>query len=233
MRASGKRSRRRLSWGPLLKALQDHYSSGTWRVPVLRERGADPFHVLVSTVLSHRTGDATTLRAFRRLHGAYPNTRSMAQADPRRVEEIIRPVGLSTSKAGGLVRMAQQIEGRFGGAVPPTYDELVSLPMVGPKTASAVEVFAFGRDAIPVDTHIHRVVNRLGAVTTATPEETRMMLTEVVPRRYWGLLNPVLVQHGQNLCSARAPRCGDCPVRPRCSYGSKCGLTSTSPRRRA
>jgi DNA mismatch endonuclease (patch repair protein) len=90
---------------------------------------------------------------------------------------------------------------------------------VGPKTASAVRVFGFERPAIPVDTHIHRVVNRLGAVSTSTLEETQERLADVVPYRYWGRLNPVLVQHGQNICIALSPRCAICPITEWCDFG--------------
>ena len=207
-----------IPWGRLLAVLREHYKRGEWRVPVLRDRGAEPFDVLVSTILSHRARDETTLRAFRQLKQTYPDAPSLANADPARLRSLIRPVGLPESKAKGLITMARAIVERHGGTVPSSMEDLLGLPMVGPKTASAVKVFGFEHPEIPVDTHIHRVVNRLGAVHTSSPEQTRVRLAEVVPRRFWGQLNPVLVQHGQNVCLARRPRCPLCPVSRWCSF---------------
>ncbi len=219
----GKLVVRDFAWGPVLRDLSRHYARGFWRVPVLRERGADPFHVLVSTVLSQRSRDEATLDAFHELSKVYPDARTLADAEPERVRALIRQVGLSKSKADGLILLANVLVLRFGGLVPRKYADLLTLPMVGPKTASAVIVFGFKDAAIPVDTHIHRVVNRLGVVHTSTPEETKDRLETLVPRRYWSLLNPVLVQHGQNICRARAPKCQECPVSTRCHWWSSGG----------
>ena len=210
-----------IPWGRVLTVLQAHYDGGPWRVPVLRDRGVDPFNVLVSTVLSHRARDEATLRAFEQLRRVYPDAGALSRAKPGKVRELIRPVGLSESKAEGLIRLSRALVERFEGKVPSEYQALLSLPMVGPKTASAVEVFGFEHSAIPVDTHIHRVVNRLGAVSARYPAQTQQALAKVVPRRYWGLLNPVLVQHGQNICLAREPRCGVCPVQVWCDWYSR------------
>jgi endonuclease III len=208
-----------VNWGIVLRSLTQFYSKGSWRVPVLRRRRADPFHVLISTVLSHRSRDALTLRAFTRLVARFSDARSLSEAKPAIVAGLIRPVGLSESKARGLIGMAQVIRERYGGEVPTEYEELLELPWVGPKTASAVLVFGFDRAAIPVDTHIHRVVNRLGVVSARRPEESQKKLERIVPRRYWGMLNPVLVQHGQNICTARNPHCGVCPILKWCVTG--------------
>lgn len=208
---------RRIQWGNLLRRLEAFYSTGEWSVPVLRERGVDPYLVLVSTVLSHRTRDPVTERATRRLLSAFPTPTALASATQEQVASKIRDVGLADSKARGLRRAAQQIVERHQGIVPRTERDLIELPLVGKKTASAVLVFGFGQAAIPVDTHIHRVVNRLGVVRTVTRDETVGALRAVVPRKYWGSLNPALVQHGQNICTALAPRCGSCPVATLCN----------------
>lgn len=200
--------------------MEEHYRGKGWRVPVLRERGADAFGVLVSTVLSHRARDEATLRAFRQLRREFPTPEVLSAATPSKVAQLIRPVGLSESKAEGLVELSRELVTRFEGKVPSSYEDLISLPMVGPKTASAVKVFGFEHDDLPVDTHIHRVANRLGVVTTKTPEQTRARLAEAVPREYWGLLNPILVQHGQNICLAQRPRCSECPIASWCDYGN-------------
>lgn len=224
MTARRRRRTRAVPWGRVLKTLSNHYGTGQWRTPVLRERGAEPFHVLVSTALSHRARDKATLQAFIALMGEYPNANALARAKVASVLRLIRPVGLSEAKATGLVRLAKALVDDFEGKVPSSNEELLTLPLVGPKTASAVRVFGFERQDLPVDVHIHRVVNRMGVVTTTSLEQTQRALREVVPKRYWKWLNPVLVQHGQNVCLARKPRCGSCPIRGSCDWGSAKGL---------
>lgn len=206
----------RVRWGTLLTQLDRFYSNGKWKVPVLRERGADPFRVLVSTVISHRTRDQVTMRAALRLLRAYPTPVALAEATPREISRLIQDAGLGESKARGLHRAAVALVSQHNGRVPDTEKELVSLPLVGRKTASAIIVFGFGQAAIPADTHIHRVVNRLGVIRTKTPDATSIALRYVVPRRYWARLNPTLVQHGQNICRFSRPLCHACPIRADC-----------------
>jgi endonuclease III len=203
-------------WNRVLSVLARHYEIGSWRTPVLRERGVDPYLVLVSTILSQRTRDEVTERVFRRFAERYPDSKSLGRATARTVEGVIHEVGLRQSKARALVGAARQIETRFGGQVPNTEEELRQLPGVGPKTARAVLVFGFQIPAIPVDAHIHRVTNRLGVVRTHTLEQTSDELAKIVPQSLWNLLNPVLVQHGQNICLSRAPRCTGCPIAKYC-----------------
>jgi DNA mismatch endonuclease Vsr len=219
-RRVGNERRNTIHWGSLLRSLERFYTGGTWRRPVLRERGVDPFNVLVSTVLSHRSHDETTLPAFAALIARYPSPKALARADPREVEWLIRPVGLSYGKARGLVSLARAIELSHGGQVPNDYASLIRLPFVGPKTANAVLVFGWQHPAIPVDSNIHRVVNRLGVVSTDSPQETTTALESAVPRRYWSELNPTLVQHGQNLCGPVIPKCERCPIRNCCDTGA-------------
>ena len=219
----------RLRWGPLLRKLESFYGPGTWRVPVRRERGADPFGVLVSTILSHRTRDEVTDRATRKLLKAYPTAAELAEASLGDISALITEVGLTRSKASGLLLAAKEIVMRHGGRVPDSEPELLNLPLVGRKTARAVLVFGFRQAAIPVDSHIQRVANRLGVVRTSKLGETADALKEVVPRKYWAELNPVLVQHGMNLCSPRSPRCRECPIERRCE---KIGVAPEPPRRR-
>jgi len=206
----------RFRWGQFLNRIDRFYQAGEWRAPVLRERGVDPFRVLVSTVLSHRTRDEVTERAALRLLDSYPNPAALARASPKEIQERVRDVGLSTAKSRGLHRAAIIITSEFGGSMPKTRAELLSLPLVGTKTANAILVFGFGVPAIPADTHIHRVSNRLGVVRTRNAEETSTALEAVVPRKYWYRLNPTLVQHGQNLCRAGTPKCDACPVEDLC-----------------
>jgi len=212
----GRKSAPKVQWGSLLTCLRRFYATGEWRVPVLRERSADPYRVMVSTVLSHRTRDEVTERAALRLLDTYPTPSSLAAAPLPRILKLIREVGLAESKAKGLQESANILVRDYGGRVPSDEHELARLPLVGRKTASAILVFGYGKSAIPADTHIHRVVNRLGVVKTTNLVETSRALESVVPRKFWHLLNPTLVQHGQNICKALRPRCSECPISESC-----------------
>ena len=149
----------------------------------------------------------------------YPDAPRLAAARPAQIEPLIRETGFYHTKARLIRACAAEVLARFGGEVPTTYAELTTLPGVGPKTANCVLVFGYGIPAIPVDTHVHRIANRLGVVRTRTPEETEARLRQVVPERYWIPLNPLLVQHGQNVCRPIGPRCGECPIADLCATG--------------
>jgi len=206
-------------WELLLDRLSAFYRTGDWRRPYLRDHAESPFQVLIGTILSQRTRDAATDIATARLFARFPDARSLARAPPRDLEPLVRPVGFYRTKSRVIRACAQELLDRHGGEVPRTFPELVELPGVGPKTANCVLVFGFGTPAIPVDTHVHRIANRLGVVRTRTPEATEERLREVLDPRYWIPLNPLLVQHGQNLCRPRRPRCGDCPIAELCATG--------------
>ncbi|HXW66909.1 MAG TPA: endonuclease III [Thermoplasmata archaeon] len=208
-----------VDWELVLDRLSALYHTGDWRTPYLRDHAEDPFQVLIGTILSQRTRDENTDVASARLFAAFPDAGSLAAARPQEIEPLIRVTGFYRTKARAIRATAEQIRSRFGGVVPRTFEELVSLPGVGPKTANCVLVFGYGIPAIPVDTHVHRIANRLGVVATRTPEETEARLREVVPPRYWIPLNPLLVQHGQNLCRPIGPRCPVCPIAEVCATG--------------
>lgn len=195
-----------------MSRLERYYSRGTWRRPVLRQRGALPFLVLVSTILSHRTRDEVTARATLSLMGAFPTPLALSRATVPRVRSLIHEVGLSEAKATGLVKAARAIMKDHDGQVPLTEDDLLRIPLVGPKTAHAVLVFGHRMPGLPVDTHILRVTRRLGVVHGGTIKQAQEELAQAVPRRYWGLLNPILVQHGMNTCTPSRPRCVGCPI---------------------
>ncbi len=208
-----------LDWELLLERLARFYHVGAWRRPYLRDHAEDPFQVLVGTILSQRTRDEATDRASADLFARFPDARSLARARPDELLPLIRPVGFYRTKSRTIRACARAIEERFGGSVPRTLPELTSLPGVGPKTANCVLVFGYGIPAMPVDTHVHRIANRLGVVRTRTPEETEAALRAGVDPAWWIPLNPLLVQHGQNLCRPRNPLCGRCPVADLCATG--------------
>jgi len=219
-----------LDWETVMDRLSDLYHTGDWRTPYLRDHAEDPFQVMVGTILSQRTRDEATDVASARLFRRFPDAVRLARARPAQIEPLIRETGFYHTKARLVRDCAAELLSRFGGVVPRTFDELTTLPGVGPKTANCVLVFGYGIPAIPVDTHVHRISNRLGVVRTRTPEETEARLREVVPREYWIPLNPLLVQHGQNLCRPIGPRCGICPIADLCATGVALAAGRAPPR---
>jgi endonuclease-3 len=178
----------------------------------------DPFQLLVATMLSARTQDATTLAASTRLFRVAPAPRAMSRLGVRQIERLIYPVSFYRHKARHVKETARLLIERFDGRVPRSMDELLTLPGVGRKTANLVLILAFGsRRNICVDTHVHRISNRLGWVRTRTPEETERALYRVAARRWWPDINLYLVTWGQNVCRPIAPRCGECVVARWCA----------------
>jgi endonuclease-3 len=177
----------------------------------------DPLKILIGTLLSARTQDATTHAASTRLFRKARTARSMAALRVEQIETLIYPVSFYRNKARFVKATCDALVQRFGGQVPRTLDELVTLPGVGRKTANLVMILAFAsRKHICVDTHVHRISNRMGWVATREPEETEAALYDVTEPRWWPLLNLYLVTWGQNVCRPVYPRCGACAVRPLC-----------------
>jgi len=177
----------------------------------------DPFHVLVGTLLSARTQDRTTATASARLFSTAPTPSSMAKLTVRQIERLIYPVSFYRNKARHVQAACRMLLERFGGRVPSTMEDLLMLPGVGRKTANLVMILSFkGRRNICVDTHVHRISNRLGWVRTVTPEETEQALYRATNARWWPYINLYLVTWGQNVCRPLSPRCGECAVRPYC-----------------
>ena len=192
------------------------------RVPLASERG-NAFHCLISTILSHRTLDEKTDEASFRLFSVYPTPEKLAGASVKKIEELIKPVGFYRVKA----RRVKQVAGIIAenkGVVPKTVEALTALQGVGRKTAACVIVYGHGLPAIPVDTHVHRITNRLGWAHTKTPEETEYALEKIVPREKWILVNELFVRFGKTICRPISPHCGACPVNKYCEYYEKVWL---------
>ncbi len=189
---------------------------------IVSESGDAPFRVLISTVISLRTRDEVTIPASHRLLSEAPDAARLAELPEQRIQELIYPAGFYKNKAKQLKEIARLIIAEHGGAVPSSREELTSFPGVGPKTANLVLGLGFGIDAICVDTHVHRIPNRLGWIATKTPEQSEQALMEVLPRRYWIPINQLLVGFGQQICTPVSPHCSRCPLSAECP---QCGVT--------
>jgi endonuclease-3 len=184
---------------------------------VSESQSEDPFQVLIATLLSARTQDATTLAASTRLFARARTPRSMARLGVAEIERLIYPVSFYRNKARFVKAACERIVSDFGGTVPATLDEMITLPGVGRKTANLVMILAYkGQKHICVDTHVHRISNRLGWVKTRFPEETEEALYRATDSRWWPLINLYLVTWGQNVCRPVFPRCGDCGIARLC-----------------
>ena len=179
---------------------------------------ASPFKILIGTVLSARTRDENTTKAVTKLFKVYGTPQKLAKAKVKDVEKMIKSVGFYHVKSRRIIEVANIILSKYHGKVPADIDKLVEIPGVGRKTANCVLVYAFEKPAIPVDTHVHRISNRLGLVNTKTPEETEMELREKVPKKYWLPINNTFVMYGQNICKPISPMCNVCKIRNRCDY---------------
>ena len=190
-----------------------------FEVPIVTEvsrRRRGPFEVLVATILSARTKDDVTRVAARRLIEKAPTPKAIISMKEEDLARLIFPVGFYKTKAKNLKKMSADLLENFGGEVPDDLDELLKLKGVGRKTANLVITLAFGKPGICVDTHVHRISNRLGYVTTKDPEATEMALREKLPREYWIEYNDLLVTWGQNICRPISPFCSKCAIRPYC-----------------
>ena len=178
----------------------------------------DPYKVLIRTILSQRTRDENTDQATENLFNKYKDIYEVVDAPIDDIKELIKPAGFYNVKAARIQEVSQILIDEYGGEVPDTLEELVKLPGVGRKTANCVLVFAFDLPAIPVDTHVHRISNRLGLVDTKEPEETEVELSKIAPKELWVKLNDLMVQFGQNICKPIGPQCEICPCTEICDY---------------
>ena len=198
-----------------------------YKVPVvelIEVQTKDPFKILIATMLSARTKDETTsavcIKLFSRVHTLHDLQRIPLQE----LEQLLYPVGFYKTKAKHLKKLPLVLHEQFGDTIPQTIDELLHLPGVGRKTANLVVATAFHQPAICVDTHVHRIMNRLGYLKTKTPYETEMVLRKKLPQKYWIGLNAMLVAFGQHLCRPISPHCSVCPIK---KYCKRVGVSSS------
>ena len=183
-----------------------------------RVQAARPFRILIATILSARTKDENTTKAADKLFKVYGTPQKLAKAKVKDVEKMIKSVGFYHVKSRRIINAANIILSKYHGKVPANIEQLTDIPGVGRKTANCVLVYAFEKPAIPVDTHVHRISNRLGLVDTKTPEETEMELRKKVPKKHWLPINNTFVMYGQNICKPISPMCNVCKIRKNCNY---------------
>ena len=191
-------------------------------VTAVAKEKRDPFRVLISTILSLRTKDKTTLEASRRLFDRADTPEKMLKLNRDEIEKLIYPVGFYHRKAEQILKISEILVEKYKGKVPDELDALLKLPGVGRKTANLVLNEGFGKLGICVDTHVHRISNRLGLTKTKTPEQTEFALRRILPKKYWIIFNTLLVTLGQNICTPISPKCSICPIE---KYCPKIGVT--------
>jgi endonuclease-3 len=176
----------------------------------------NPFELTVATILSAQTTDKMVNLVTPELFSRYPTAEALAAADPAEVERIIKPTGFFRNKAHSIIACARAIADRFGGRVPASLEELVTLPGIGRKTANVILGVAFGVPGFAVDTHVTRLANRIGLVATREPEKIEALVTRIVPPAEWTGLSLRLILHGRRVCEARRPRCEVCVLNDFC-----------------
>lgn len=184
---------------------------------ISEEQAEDPFQILIATILSARTQDATTHAASTRLFRVARTPQAMAKLRLKEIEKLIYPVSFYRNKARHVRACCHMLVSRFGGRVPSTMEELTMLPGVGRKTANLVLILGFkSLHNICVDTHVHRIANRLGWVKTNLPDDTEQALYLATEQRWWPYINLYLVTWGQNVCRPLSPRCEACVIASEC-----------------
>ncbi len=206
----------------ILNILSKEYNKGAY--PGRNSEGlnpewpCDPFHVLIATILSQRTRDDNTRKASDNLFHRYNSIDAIADADPDEVAELVRPAGFPKQKGKAIVDCCRMLRDEYGYEVPSDTDEMMKLPMVGRKTAACVRSYAMDIPSVCVDTHVHRISNLMGLVSTSDPVATEFALMEITPEDRWSDINRYLVRHGQVVCLPNHPHCERCSVRSYCRY---------------
>ncbi len=193
----------------------------TWNptaVSAVAQESRDPFRILISCLISLRTKDEVTAEASARLFRLARTPRAMQDLSAAQIAQAIYPAGFYRTKARTIIEICRTLLEKHNGLVPDELDTLLTLKGVGRKTANLVLTIGYGKPGICVDTHVHRISNRLGIVATKTPEQTELALRQCLPSRYWIPYNHLLVTFGQNVCKPISPVCSTCPVQALCAH---------------
>ncbi|VVB84085.1 G/T mismatches repair enzyme [uncultured archaeon] len=201
----------------IMKILKSHYSSTDKTTLNRMRKNPDAFKILISCLLSLRTQDKNTEIASRRLFEVADTPEEILKLPVKKLEKLIFSSGHYKKKARTLKHVSEIILKDYNGKVPDTREELMSIKGIGPKTANIVLAFAYGKNVLPIDTHCHRIPNRLGWVKTKTPESTELELGKILPKKYWKDFNAIFVQFGKEICVPISPKCSICPINEYCS----------------
>jgi len=199
----------------IVRILKEHYQ--TEALPAEHATRKDPFITLISCILSLRTKDEVTVKATKRLFGLAKTPDQMLRRKRDEIETAIYPVGFYRRKTQQILDLCRVLVERYDSHVPDSLEELLKLKGVGRKTANIVITMAYNKAGIAVDTHVHRISNRIGLVATKNPDQTEFALREILPERYWIIFNALLVKHGKAICTPISPKCSICPVSERCN----------------
>ena len=181
----------------------------------------NPYELMIATILSAQCTDARVNKTTPELFAKYPTPKAMANSDIKEVERIIHPLGFFRNKSKNIIACSQKIEEDFNGEVPNTMEDLVSLPGIGRKTANVILGDAFNVPGFPVDTHVKRLLNRLGVLSTDDPVKIEDYITRNIPDTYWTNFSHILIIHGRQCCHARSPKCEACTIAHLCNYYKK------------
>lgn len=184
----------------------------------------DAFKILISCLLSLRTQDKNTEKASKRLFAVADTPKEILKIPDKKLEELIYSSGHYKKKAKTLKHVSKVLIEEYKGKVPDKKEELLKIKGIGPKTANIVLAFAYGKPVLPIDTHCHRIPNRLGWIKTKTPEQTEKELEKILPKKYWKEFNAIFVLFGQTICQPISPHCSKCPVR---GYCPRIGVTKS------
>ncbi|MHC1610084.1 MAG: endonuclease III domain-containing protein [Candidatus Methanospirareceae archaeon] len=198
----------------IVEILKERYQSEA--SDLMEKNAKDPFLVLISCILSLRTRDEVTAKATRRLFARAQTPAEMLNLRKEEIEAAIYPVGFYHRKAEQILEICRLLVEQYDSRVPDELEELLRLKGVGRKTANIVLTRGYNKLGVAVDTHVHRISNRLGLVATKTPHQTEFALRKVIPKRYWIILNHLLVMHGQKICTPISPKCSICPISEYC-----------------
>ncbi len=201
----------------VLEILEKSYkNSKSPSVTLIAETTLNPFNILLSTIISLRTKDEVTLQASKKLFNKISNFNDLINLSSKEIEKIIYPAGFYKTKAKNMKIIAEIIQKKYKGKVPDTIEELLELPGVGRKTANLVISLGFNKPGLCVDTHVHRITNRFGWVSTKTPNDTEFALREILPQKFWREINDYLVSYGQTICKPISPFCSKCKLNDIC-----------------
>jgi endonuclease-3 len=199
----------------LMQVLKERYQNKTSALMDVSTR-KDPFLTLISCLLSLRTKDEVTARASERLFALAKTPEEMLNLKKEKIEAAIYPVGFYKRKAEQILDICRVLVEKYDSCVPDEIEELLKLKGVGRKTANIVITMGYNKPGVAVDTHVHRISNRLGLVSTKNPNQTEFALRKTLPKRYWIVFNDLLVMHGKAVCTPISPKCSICPITEYC-----------------